>query len=258
MSILKKAFTLCLSVGLVVGMGSVHAANDDALTRDECAIGCDCKPNDCKVTCFSGHLGVNPCRKLLTNFIDPVERDSEGKCIAATGDKAHTCFSGHVGIDKDKGLWVNTICPVEDAETDCAACPDGLQNCKANLCGTTCFTGNVAIERCRTLRVRRLQPAGPDCNQGNPNGNICIDGNLSVDECKTMFVNFIDPSRNFIPEDGCQEECDENFQLCGRDNRPDAITCFSGHVGVNKCKTLLVNRIDPVKMQRGQCDGKQQ
>ncbi len=313
MSVIKKISTLCLGVGLALSMSSVTFAAEREPSRTELPEVC-CEPDPCSVTCFTGHVAVDPCRKLLANFIDPVWINPRTeKCEPLDTEDAATCFSGNIGVRSDRSLWVNRICAVMETTPDCdEICPDGLNGCiddpegcvviknpvfegkvcfdgdvgtfgdctnnkngiltnfiwpvledlrnkpsckRDDQCGVTCFQGNAAMNPCRQFRTNYIVPVQDNTHKND--SEICCDefdcgtatfqGNAGMDECCMFLTNFICPTTN-VNDPNC------NYEPWGNKDKSSpnvtGITNFSGDIGLDCRRKLLVNRIDPVKSTR--------
>ena len=102
--------------------------------REYCSeVNCDpscCEDEACDAAiCFSGHIGMDECKKVRTNFITPVK----GEDCLDNSAYGVTCFCGNVGVEKSKSLFVNRICPVQDGDDIC--CPtyrDGYECCETS------------------------------------------------------------------------------------------------------------------------------
>ncbi len=125
---------------------------------------CDCTLDDCLVTSFHGNFGVDPCRKLLANFIDPV-RQGETRLEEDDGTEAITCFSGNFGIDECRNLLVNRICPVQNVAlnpAECTICDPDDRACEANLGGCLELYGDRVVIP-GTLLVNQFGPFDETC-----------------------------------------------------------------------------------------------
>ncbi len=190
---------------------------------------------------------ISPCFKGLMNHICPVIKPDGYTCVdnCATGT---TCFGGDVGIAQNKKLLVNVIAPVKDVSA--YGCPPDVYDCEEDITGTVCILGDLVIDPNRKLLTNFICASKFD-DYGNcvedPNGVVTIcnmevempppDFNcveeFSMDPCSKILTNFIDPVKQM------GEYCVED---------PYGTTCFSGDVGLNVGKKLLVNEINPVQM----------
>ena len=130
-----------------------------------------CIPAPCGVTSFSGNLGVDPCRTLLTNYIDPVRRNDYGKLEEDDSTDATTCFSGNAAIHPDRVLLTNTICSVVEGDSDLNCLGDicgAPKICEADLTGTTLFCSNVCIDGDLVVKGEFEAPPGPTGPMGPP------------------------------------------------------------------------------------------
>ncbi len=103
----------------------------------------ECIQDPCGVVGISSNLGVDPCRKLLANFVGPVVQGSES-LEADRSDIAVTCFSGNVGTNEGRSVLTGRVCPVQDVPVNCdplcdsedLACSEDATGC-LELCGST-------------------------------------------------------------------------------------------------------------------------
>ncbi len=128
-----------------------HGANLNSVDVLACPAkkgGCDCEIDDCLVTSFRGNFAVDPCRKLLANFIDPVRLNgTTGKFEQDDDTESITCFSGNVGVGECRTLLTNRICPVVDIEISdkCTVCDAGDRGCEENQAGCLELCGDQVI-----------------------------------------------------------------------------------------------------------------
>ena len=251
MNVTKIVSTLCLGVGLAISMSSVSFAQDEELTRASLPEVC-CEEDTCKITFFSGQVGIDPCRKLLANFIDPIHKDpSTGEFVENPAVDAYTCFSGNLGVNPNRTLWVNTICAVTDAMVDC----DSEDKCPPSGCiddpeGCVVIK-NPSLEG--RILVNGMLCPGSGCDSDpagcivikNPvlDGKICLKGDFgSFGDCRDKFgviTNFIWPSVKTTDPTTGKESCKRDEQ-CG-------VTCFQGNAAINPCRELRTNYIIPVQ-----------
>ena len=203
---------------------------------------CDCTLDDCGVTSFMGNFAVNPCRKLLTNFIDPV-KGVAGEFFEDRSPDAITCFSGNVGLSEDRTLLTNRLCPVQDTIPNCVLCDSLDRGCAIDEAGCLEICGKVIVPG--TLLVNNL---GSLCNASDPCDCTFDDcdvlafrSNLGVDPCRKLLTNFINPVR-------------EDTDVLEADDGDFAVTCFSGNMGLNEGRSLLTNRICPVEDVALECE----
>ncbi len=151
---------------------------------------CDCEIDDCLVTSFRGNFAVDPCRKLLANFIDPVMlNDETGNFAQDDGTEAITCFSGNVGVAECRTLLTNRICPVVDITLSdvCTVCDAGDRGCEENAAGCLELCGDQVIIAGKLL-VNDFGPFDDGCLtkdgiRGEPTplrfaGDVNVAGNL--------------------------------------------------------------------------------
>ncbi len=127
--------------------------------------GCDCEIDDCLVTSFRGNFAVDPCRKLLANFIDPVRLNgTTGKFEQDDDTESITCFSGNVGVGECRTLLTNRICPVVDVEISdkCTVCDAGDRGCEENAAGCLELCGDQVIIAGKLL-VNEFGPFDEGC-----------------------------------------------------------------------------------------------
>lgn len=161
-------FTIGL-LGLSAGSMQAEEESQQAEDTQELArTACACALDTCIVTAFRGNLAVDPCRKLLTNFIDPVQ-SGDTTFEQDTGTEAITCFSGNVGLNECRSLLVNRICPVMDTTLDvaCAICDADDRGCVENALGCLELCGDQVIVP-GTMLVNEFGPF--DCPTMGPDG----------------------------------------------------------------------------------------
>ncbi len=127
--------------------------------------GCDCEIDDCLVTSFRGNFAVDPCRKLLANFIDPVRLNgTTGKFEQDDDTESITCFSGNVGVGECRTLLTNRICPVVDIEISdkCTVCDADDRGCEENAAGCLELCGDQVIIQGKLL-VNEFGPFDEGC-----------------------------------------------------------------------------------------------
>ncbi len=225
--------TICVCGDFGIVDGKKLLVNEICAVMDDGNGGCKEDPNGkvkiCNIDLPPPSLecikdfSMDPCSKILTNFINPVQKLNE---YCTPYDVGTTCFSGNVGIHEDKRLLVNEINPVR-SEWD-SSCSEYL--CNVYDDGQTCFSGNVRFKKdsCFDGQVT-IKDGFCVNNRAKFNRELCVYGNaqfkddVCIDECNTLFVNKIDPKMGDT-------------------------TCFSGNVGINTGKKLLVNEINPVHM----------
>ena len=218
-----KQFKMLLAAGALLASGASTVLQAD---------NCECTLDDCATTSFHSNLAINPCRKLLANFIDPVTVDSDLALIANYDASASTCFSGNIGVNEDRSLWVNRICPVQDVTPDCAVCDERDRQCAENENGTLVLCGSKVIVE------GDLFVNGSEFSGGSGSFNPCIDQDVFITNGNRLCVNSINPVST------CQSS------PCSCD--PCGTTCFSGKVGIPK--ELLVNTICPMYIDGcGEC-----
>ena len=178
---------------------------------------CGCEINDCLVTSFRGNFAVDPCRKLLANFIDPVRLNgTTGKFEQDDDTESITCFSGNVGVGECRTLLTNRICPVVDVEISdkCTVCDAGDRGCEENAAGCLELCGDQVIiagkllvnefgpfdEGCLTKDGVRTAPApmrfagdvdvaGNLLSGGINLGELVVDMQLEIAQLKTLLKN---------------------------------------------------------------------
>ncbi len=228
---------------LILAAGALLAGGASSVLR---AAACDCIVDDCGITNFRSNFGVDPCRKLLVNFIDPVRDDGAGGYEEDGAADAITCFSGNFGLNETRTLGTNRICPVVDVPLDiaCVLCDSEDRACQEDVNGCLELSGATVVVS-GTLIAANIgnlcNAADPcDCTFGDCDALI-IHSNLGVDPCRKLLANFVSPVR---------EDTDGIFA----DDGDFAVTCFSGNMATNENRSVLVNRICPVEDVALDCD----
>ena len=210
----RKSF-LVTSALLIAGMlgGSPISAHNEHPPKEPC----ECEKDDCGVVALAGNFAIDPCRKLLTNFIDPVKplEGEDCKFVEDTGVEAITCFSGNVGLGEERTLLTNRICPVQDAtrEDGCTFCNPDDHTCMEDQGGTLVLCGDKVIIEGRLCVSDFDFPDGGD-------GEIpdCIEKDVNIRPDFQLNTCRICPVGSDCREDanGCLELCGESILIQGR------------------------------------------
>jgi hypothetical protein len=96
--------------------------------------------------CIGNNLAVCPCKSLLVNKIQPIQKTIIGQNVVCSPDpQGVTSFAAHAAVWPDKQLLANHINPSKVVEYTCYNTP--IEKCEADYTGTTEFGGNIIIDK---------------------------------------------------------------------------------------------------------------